>query len=83
MVFLKTLELQFKHENEDPGITAPRKSSVFIKFLSFVVTFMTSRRISFFYLLKSFKMVLKEENQGREPTIQVIACDNRVQASLW
>ena len=27
--------------------------------------------------------MLKEENQGREPAIQVIACDNRVRASLW
>ena len=56
MVFLKRLNLQFKYKNEDPGITAPRKSSVLIKFLFSLVTFMTSRR----FFLKKFLSILKK-----------------------
>ena len=52
---MKEIKIAVKHENEDPGITAPRKSSVLVKFLFSIVTFMTSSRI----FLKNFLSLSK------------------------
>ena len=52
----KEIKIAIQYKNEDPGITAPRKSSVLIKFLFSLVTFMTSRRI----FLKKFLSLLKK-----------------------
>ena len=52
---MKEIKIAVKHENEDPGITATRKSSVLVKFLFSIVTFMTSSRI----FLKNFLSLSK------------------------
>ena len=84
---MKEIKIAVKHENEDPGITAPRKSSVLVKFLFSIVTFMTSSRIFLKNFFKSFKKSLNDVKRRKS---RARACrtgdslrSNRVQASLW